>query len=353
MPDGGFSQDAQSPPLQSDKQTTPTSPPPAPIPAADPKLIGQARTPPPLHHASPLPSSQDLFKLSPIAALRLLAAGAEALVRITGDIPPTPPPSSPTVPHMRGFQQEKADIARSHSEKSLQRMREQAEAQEKAGFFAQTPQSASRSSTPSSCHQPIDGVHLRQTMAPPPPPTSPEPYIVIGANSQPLNLQHGAITRKFYSKAPPPISIEEYLMRIHRWCPMSSAVYLATSFYLFRLAVEERAIPVTRRNCHRLLLAGLRVAMKALEDLSYPHAKFARVGGVSELELARLEISFCFLAGFELVVREEHLRKHWEALKDGKSFGIVANEGGGTVEVGRVPVLRLEHRRRIDAEVNG
>lgn len=135
---------------------------------------------------------------------------------------------------------------------------------------------------------------------------------------------------------------------------MSSAVYLATSFYLFRLAVDERAIPVTRRNCHRLLLAGLRVAMKALEDLSYPHAKFAKVGGVSEIELARLEISFCFLAGFELVVREENLRKHWEALKDGRSFGISGDVGGGVIsEVGRVPVLKLEHRRRIDAEVNG
>lgn len=96
---------------------------------------------------------------------------------------------------------------------------------------------------------------------------------------------------------------------------MSTAVYLATSFYIFRLAVEERAIPVTRRNCHRLLLAGLRVAMKALEDLSYPHAKIAKVGGVSEIELARLEISFCFLTGFELVIGEETLRRHWETLK--------------------------------------
>lgn len=334
------------------ENATPNTPPPAPVPAADPKLIGQARTPPPLHYAGPLPSSQDLFKISPTAALRLLASGAEALVRMTGDIPPTPPPSTHTVPHMRGFQQEKAAIARSHSEKSLARLREQEEAKEKAAAEAAArAQQCSRSNTPSS-YQPIDGVHLRNAPTPAPPPGSPEPYIVIGENSQPLNLQHSAITRKFYSKAPPPISIEEYLMRIHRWCPMSSAVYLATSFYLFRLGVEERAIPVTRRNCHRLLLAGLRVAMKALEDLSYPHAKFAKVGGVSELELARLEISFCFLAGFELVVREEQLQTHWESLKEGSSFGIVGD--GTTVnDVGRVPVLKLEHRRRLDAEVNG
>lgn len=334
----------------SSKQTTPTSPPPPPIPSADPKLASQARTPPPLHHAGPLPSSQDLFKLSPIAALKLLSAGVEALVRITGDIPPTPPPTSPTIHHMRGMQKEKADIVRSHSEKNLSRLREEVERQEETPFFAPQPQkpswssASSRSSTPSA-QQPIDGVHLRHTPTPPPPPGTPEPYIVIGANSQPLNMQHSAITRKFYSKAPPPISIEDYLLRIHRFCPMSSAVYLATSLYIFRLAVEERAIPVTRRNCHRLLLAGLRVAMKALEDLSYPHAKIAKVGGVSEVELARLEISFCFLTSFELVVTEEGLRRHWEALAEGKGVGTATGRGIG--EVGRVPMLKLEHRRKM------
>lgn len=261
---------------------------------------------------------------------------------------------------MRGFQKEKADIVRSHSEKNLANM--SAAQQEGDPFFAPQPKrpspersstpSSQRSSTPSSqTRQPIDGVHLRHTPTPPPPPGSPEPYIVIGANSQPLNLQHSAITRKFYSKAPPPISIEDYLLRMHRFCPMSTAVYLAASLYIFRLAVDERAIPVTRRNCHRLLLAGLRVAMKALEDLSYPHAKIARVGGVTELELARLEISFCFLAGFELVVTEESLRKHWQLLKDGKAMGIGGNGGrsGGMGEIGRVPVLKLEHRRKTSA----
>ncbi|OTA60811.1 cyclin-domain-containing protein [Hypoxylon sp. EC38] len=287
--------------------TTPTSPPPPPIPSADPKLLWQARTPPPLHTA-PSPSSHDLFKLSPIAALKLLCAGVESLVRITGDIPPTPPPTSPTIPNMRGMQREKAEIVRSYSERSLARLREQAEAQ------TQSPSQAMSS-------QPIDGVHLKQQPTPSPPKSTAEPYIVIGANSQPLNLQHSAITRKFFSKQPPPISIEDYLMRIHRFCPMSTAVYLATSFYIFRLAVQERAIPVTRRNCHRLLLAGLRVAMKALEDLSYPHSKIARVGGVSEAELARLEISFCFLTGFELVIGEETLRSHWETLKQSHGLG--------------------------------
>jgi hypothetical protein len=75
------------------------------------------------------------------------------------------------------------------------------------------------------------------------------------------------------------------------------------------MAVVEKIVPVTPRNVHRLLLAGLRVAMKALEDLSWPHARFAKVGGVSEIELGRLEITFCFLMNFELKVDAEMLTR--------------------------------------------
>ncbi|KAF4924332.1 PHO85 cyclin-like protein psl1 [Colletotrichum viniferum] len=299
-------------PTESNSSEVPELPPP-PNPSLDPRLsITDAESPP------NTPENDDVFKLSPRAAMRLLSGGIEALVRITGDIPPTPPPTSPTLPNMRGMTAEK-ELIRTNSEKNLARMRQEAEAAMAAAQLSprRPTLSSLTSGSSGSVSQLIDGVHLRQTQTPTPPPPSrpPEPYIIIGENSQPINLQHSAITRKFYSKKPPPISIEEYLTRIHRFCPMSTAVYLATSLYIHRLAVEERTIPVTRRNAHRLVLAGLRVAMKALEDLSYPHSKMAKVGGVSELELARLEISFCFLANFELVAREDTLKKHWEVLK--------------------------------------
>lgn len=105
-------------------------------------------------------------------------------------------------------------------------------------------------------------------------------------------------------------------MRLHHYCPMSTAVYLATSLYIFKLAVVERSIPVTSRNVHRLVLAGLRVAMKALEDFSYPHRRFAKVGGVSETELGRLEISFCFITDFELRVNKEGLLEHAKSISN-------------------------------------
>lgn len=115
-------------------------------------------------------------------------------------------------------------------------------------------------------------------------------------------IQHNVLVKRFYSKKAPPISLEDYLLRLHKYCPMSTAVYLAASLYITRMVIMEKALFVTPRNVHRLVLAALRVAMKALEDLSYPHARFARVGGVAERELTRLEITFCFLTDFDLRV---------------------------------------------------
>ncbi|EHK15220.1 uncharacterized protein TRIVIDRAFT_211001 [Trichoderma virens Gv29-8] len=359
-------------------------PPPPPVPSSDPRLsIDQDRSP---ANSTPADNNDehDLFKLKPSEALQLLSANVELLVRITGDVPPTPPPKTPTDPQMSNMQVEKENIARSHSEKSLARLRAQAlreeqeeklrkqrhqqQIQEKLQKLGQksgsssvgnlsklqaysASMSAQLIAQQDAYAQSIDGVRLKHSSLRHANPSSsapnlhpPEPYIVVGADSQPLNLQHGAITRKFYSKNEPPISVNQYLLRLHQFCPMSTAVYLATSLYIHRLAVEERAIPVTRRNAHRLVLAGLRVAMKALEDLSYPHTKIAKVGGVSEVELARLEISFCFLAGFELVVGEELLKKHWQVLREGKV--------GRMVDGMEVPLLKLEKKKKMSRDVH-
>lgn len=267
--------------------------PPPPNPSSDAGLD--------IHHCSndrgvspPSPNSINIFTLSPVTALKLLCAGIEALVQFTGDIPPMPAMTETTMPNMKGMQEEKENIRRSGSWTNLADFRQRV-----SGSDA------------------IDGVNLRpkkpmeiQNIVPA------EPYIIVGENAEPLNVQHSAITRKFYSKRPPPISLEDYLMRIHRFCPMSTAVYLATSSYIHKVAVDERVIPVTRRNSHRLLLAGLRVTMKALEDQSYAHARFAKVGGVTELELSRLEINFCFLTNFDFWTSKEALLQHAISLKE-------------------------------------
>lgn len=79
--------------------------------------------------------------------------------------------------------------------------------------------------------------------------------------------------------------------------------------------------------------------MKALEDLSYPHSRFAKVGGVSEGELARLEISFCFLTNFEFRTTKEKLLDHAISLKEISSLQ-------GSMNF--VPRMPLKNKRRLN-----
>lgn len=248
------------------------------------------------------PDNVDIFKLDAVAALKLLCRSIDTLVQLTGDVPPTPPTRS------RG----------GSPVRSLSRLRESVTADRKA---LSTPKKENLGLRPPGSapyhHEHIDGVPFVKTPIGSPEAHEHEPTSVaniVGAGAQPLYIQHGALARKFYSKRPPPISTEDYLMRMHKYCPMSTAVYLASSLYITRLAIQEKVLPVTPRNVHRLLLACLRVAMKALEDLSWPHARFSKVGGVSESELGRLEITFCYLMDFSLKVDAAMLQREAESL---------------------------------------
>ncbi|KAK9244866.1 cyclin-domain-containing protein [Lipomyces tetrasporus] len=134
------------------------------------------------------------------------------------------------------------------------------------------------------------------------PSSSPGPEIVDHQQQVVVDKanQRSIISRRFWSKSAPGIDIEKYLLRIHQYCPISTAVYLATSLYIYRLCILNQAIPLTPLNVHRLVVAALRVASKSLEDINHLQKRFAKVGGLSEQELCRLEIGFLFLMDFDL-----------------------------------------------------
>ncbi|KAL8825112.1 MAG: hypothetical protein Q9191_004611 [Dirinaria sp. TL-2023a] len=286
--------------------------PPPPEPSADKGIAPRVGTSADEGIVVPDADQLDIFTLAPVAALKMLCDTVETLVQTTGDIPPTPPISGqgPLDPHMV---QARIKNAAKHAMDSL-RDGPPTDSQNEAP----QPDAVESNASPSEHHSDVPPRAKTPIGSPEAHPT--EPLQVVGANVEPLDVQQGAITRKFYSKRPPPISLEEYLFRLHKYCPMSTAVYLATSLYIHRLAVVEKTLPVTAKNVHRLLLAGLRVAMKALEDLSYPHTRFAKVGGVTEPELGRLEVSFCFVTNFDMRVTAEMLLKHAKSVRDGQSY---------------------------------
>ncbi len=154
--------------------------PPKPNPSQDSGL--KINSPHSSDGSAPSPNNLDVFTIGPITALKLLCAGIEALVKVTGDVPPTPPPTFSTPPNMLGMQAEKDSIVKSNSYKNLVGLQKELKR-------PRTPSSSSVGSDD------IDGVSLRRTARHHAPPTG--PHIIIGDNAEPLNVQHSAITRKF------------------------------------------------------------------------------------------------------------------------------------------------------------
>ena len=244
---------------------------------------------------SPESINIDVFILSPVAALKLLCGSIDSLLKIDADQPSIPSAKLQDSPHLGDSHLRKENLANQTQDgnrlKSMDDDDDDDEAVDELYMAVNTPIGS-------------------------PEPNAIEPLINTESETGSRHVQQDAVARKFYSRKVPPIGLEEYLLRLHKYCPMSTAVYLSTSLYIYRLAIIDKIIPVTARNVHRLVLAGLRVTMKALEDRSYPHRRFAKVGGVTEMELGRLEISFCFITNFEFRVSRELLSKHAEAIRD-------------------------------------
>lgn len=270
-------------------------PPPAPDPSADStiKSVKPAwldRSNEPLALTS---ETWDIDTVSAIAALRMLTDALNMLTDATGDVPPTPPISRPSTP-----------------------------LRDRPG--GSRPSSAS-----------IPSITIGSPEAHPH-----EEIRVVGAGAEDHYIQHAAIARRFFSKVAPSFTLHDYLTRLHHWCPHSPAVYLAAASYCYRLCVMDYMVPATKRTEHRLALAAIRVASKALEDNKWSQDRYAKVGGIGLAQLLYLEVSLCFLLDFDLWVDGSRLSKSMFLLQQAARQGIGAR---GKLSEFR---LRLPSRRR-------
>ncbi|KAF3933510.1 Cyclin-U4-3 [Dactylellina cionopaga] len=268
-------------------------------------------------------TTYDIFKMPPTTALQLLARSMEFLVSCTPEskfqAPVSIKPSAafPNIASNPSW----VNPYPGHRSPVVSPSFQSTSPESSEGGFAFT----------TTCVDNIDGVTVRRKavspavsgmpFSPPPQPlNSPDDrftgkVIAEGVEAMDNMTQYSTITRKFWSKTAPPISVEDYLFRIHRYCPLSTSVYLAASLYLHRLAIKENILPITTLSVHRALVAALRVAAKSIEDCTHSQKLFAKVAGLSEVELSKLEVSFCFLTGFDLTVNESMLRNQSEVLR--------------------------------------
>ncbi|KAJ9109739.1 hypothetical protein QFC19_001969 [Naganishia cerealis] len=112
------------------------------------------------------------------------------------------------------------------------------------------------------------------------------------------SLVHPSAILCFHARNVPSISIEAYLQRILKYCPITNEVFLSLLVYFDRMSKMQlgtsqsngqaianevghqtgiRGFAIDSYNVHRLVIAGITVASKFFSDVFYTNSRYAKV----------------------------------------------------------------------------
>ena len=117
-----------------------------------------------------------------------------------------------------------------------------------------------------------------------------------------------ARTTRFHSVSVPDIPLSKYLKRISRYTNCHAETLVCAVMYLLRVS-RRSDLKITSLNAHRLLIVSIVVAMKYVEDECFTNRYMAKVGGISLVELNRLEVSFLKRLDFSLNIAPENFEQ--------------------------------------------
>ncbi|KAJ1640236.1 cyclin-domain-containing protein [Pavlovales sp. CCMP2436] len=121
----------------------------------------------------------------------------------------------------------------------------------------------------------------------------------------------------FHSSKPPAISVSNYLVdRILKYAGVSEETMILALIYMDLVVQYNPQFVITSLNIHRLLITSVMLASKFFDDLYYNNAYYARVGGISNLEVNNLEMEMLRLISFSLYVSPELYERYRTSLYD-------------------------------------
>lgn len=107
----------------------------------------------------------------------------------------------------------------------------------------------------------------------------------------------------FDGEESPRIPIRAYVNRMFVRGPVNPGLHILAVILVSRVCRE--GVRVTSKNVHRMYLAAFLVAVKVYSDSMISNADIARVGGVSLVEMNRLEIELLKVLDFDVFVVKE------------------------------------------------
>ena len=122
------------------------------------------------------------------------------------------------------------------------------------------------------------------------------------AHNDCIPLQPSDLTR-FHSRATPAISVGSYLRRIAKYTTLDKPCMLLILIYIDRVSERMAGFTICSLTVHRFVCAAVVCASKGLCDSFSTNTHYARVGGISLVELNMLEKEFLNTIDWRLMVR--------------------------------------------------
>jgi hypothetical protein len=170
---------------------------------------------------------------------------------------------------------------------------------------------------------------------------------LIRINDQ-IPLRDGRLTR-FHSRAPPGISVADYLQRLIQHATLSPPILLSMVFYIDRLCSDYPNFTINSLTVHRFLITAGTVAAKGLSDSFWTNPTYARIGGIPVSELATLELEFLERVSWRIVPRPEMLVDYYCSLVE-RTEGYVLEEEKEATATGSSDELDDDEDSQDDSE---
>ena len=119
----------------------------------------------------------------------------------------------------------------------------------------------------------------------------------------------------FHGHKPPNITVRAYMERIRTFGGCSACCFVLGLRYVEQLQKTDGAYTLNSFNMHRLVLTGIMVAAKFVDDFYFSNNYWAKVGGIPNDELNGLEIEMLFLLNFTLHAKRNEYDEYVAILK--------------------------------------
>ena len=110
--------------------------------------------------------------------------------------------------------------------------------------------------------------------------------------------------KNFESVSVPSISLYNYLERIYNYADCSDSCYTLAFIYIDRLIQNNSWFILAEKNIHRIVFTAIVLAIKYHDDSYSDNVTYAKIGGISLMELNILESTLLKYLKYDLYVKQ-------------------------------------------------